>query len=185
MVPKIPPTPCTAKTSNVSSIFRLLRTRLTASWHRMPATEPMTSASTGPTNPDAGVIEARPAIVPVTMPTSEALPYLIRSQRAHVSEAAAAEICVTVNAIAAPPSAASCDPPLKPNHPTQSIAAPSITKPGLCGGVVVLRLAPSITAMTNAASPAVSCTTTPPAKSFNPVAPNRPPSAKNPPPQTQ
>ena len=87
----------------------------------------MTKASTGPTNPDAGVMEARPAMVPVTSPTKEALPYLNRSQAAQLNEAVAAEICVTVSAMAAPPSAASCEPPLKPNQPTQSMAAPIMT----------------------------------------------------------
>ena len=87
----------------------------------------MIRACTGSTNPEAGVIDANPAIVPVTMPTKEALPYLNFSHSAHVSEAVAAEICVTVSAIAAPPSAASCEPPLNPNQPTHSIAAPIIT----------------------------------------------------------
>src|SRR6056300_311343 len=123
-VPKIPPTPCTAKTSSVSSIFNVLRIRLTASWHNTPATAPMINASIGPTNPDAGVIDARPAIVPVTMPTKDALPYLNFSHAAHVSDVVAAEICVTVRAMAAPPSAASCEPPLNPNQPTHNIPAP-------------------------------------------------------------
>ena len=51
----------------------------------------------------------------------------MRSQAAQLNEAVAAEMCVTVSAIAAPPSAASCEPPLKPNQPTHSIAAPIIT----------------------------------------------------------
>ena len=88
---------------------------------------PMTSASTGVTEPAAGVMEARPAMVPVTMPTMDALPSLMRSQSAQVSDAVAAEMCVTTSAMAAPPSAASCEPALKPNQPTQSMAAPSIT----------------------------------------------------------
>jgi len=60
-----------------------------------------------------------------------------------------------------------------------------ITKPGLCGGVVRLRRGPSTMAITSAASPAVSCTTMPPAKSRTPVSPKSPPSAKKPPPQIQ
>ena len=87
----------------------------------------MIIASTGDTHPEAGVIEANPAIVPVTRPTREDFPYFIRSYNAQVNDADAAEMCVTVIAIAAPPSAANWDPPLKPNHPTHSIAAPSIT----------------------------------------------------------
>ena len=101
-------------------------------------------------------MDAKPAIVPVTIPTNDALPYLIFSQSAHVSDAVAAEICVTVNAIAAPPSAANCDPPLKPNQPTHNMAAPIITYPGLCGGVVRFLRGPSIIAKRRAAKPAVS-----------------------------
>ena len=156
MVPNIPPTPCTAKTSNVSSILHLLRTKFTASWQPTPAIAPMIKASTGPTKPDAGVMDARPAIVPVTIPTKDARPNLIRSHSAHVSDAVAAEICVTVIAIAAPPSAASCEPPLKPNQPTHNRAAPIITMPGLCGGVFWFLRAPKKTARTSAAIPAVS-----------------------------
>ena len=184
-VPKIPPTPCTAKTSSVSSILKILRTKLTASWHNMPATAPMIKASTGPTKPEAGVIEASPAMVPVTNPTSDARPYFIFSQRAQVKEAVAAEIWVTVKAIAAPPSAASCEPPLKPNQPTHSIAAPIITIPGLWGGLLLSRRGPNIAAINKAARPAVSCTTIPPAKSRTPVSPKMPPSAIIPPPQIQ
>jgi len=85
------------------------------------------NAATGPTNPAAGVIEARPAIVPVTIPTIDALPNLIRSQSAQANDAVAADMLVTVRAIAAPPSAASADPPFKRNQPTQSMAAPTRT----------------------------------------------------------
>ena len=49
-------------------------------------------ASTGDTHPEAGVIEANPAIVPVTSPTKDDLPYFIRSYSAQVSDADAAEI---------------------------------------------------------------------------------------------
>ena len=80
-------------------------------------------------------------------------------------------------------SAARADPPLKPNHPTQSIEAPIIVNTGLCGGVRLFLLneflLPKTIAMTNAPTPAVVCTTIPPAKSFTPICP------RNPPPHTQ
>ena len=101
-------------------------------------------------------MEANPAMVPVTRPTIDDLPNLIRSHNAQVSDAVAAEIWVTVIAMPALPSAASCEPPLKPNQPTQSIAAPIITNPGLCGGVVWTLRGPRNTAITSAARPAVS-----------------------------
>ena len=109
----------------------------------------------------------------------------MRSQAAQLNEAVAAEMCVTVSAIAAPPSAASCEPPLKPNQPTHSIAAPIITYPGLWGGFVLFLRDPRKNASTRAASPAVSCTTMPPAKSFTPIPPKIPPSLSIPPPQIQ
>ena len=121
----------------------------------------------------------------MTIPTKDAFPNLNLSQAAHVSEAAAAEMWVTLIAIAAPPSAASCEPPLKPNHPTHSMAAPIITKPGLWGGVVLFRRGPRQKAIIIAAMPAVSCTTIPPAKSTTPTSPKIPPLERSPPPQIQ
>ena len=41
------------------------------------------TAPIGPTNPDAGVIEARPAIDPVTIPTKLGFPNLIHSMNIH------------------------------------------------------------------------------------------------------
>ncbi len=67
----------------------------------------MIMASTGPTEPEAGVIEASPAMVPVTSPTREDLPKRIFSHRAQLSEAVAAEIWVTTSVIPAAPLAPS------------------------------------------------------------------------------
>ena len=95
---------------------------------------------------------------------------------------AAAEIWVAVRAMAAEELAAKALPPLKPNHPTQSMPAPVTTMVMLCGGMAVwgkpLRL-PMTKAATKAATPAVTCTTVPPAKSIKPI------SCSQPPPQTQ
>ena len=132
--------------------------------------------------PEAGVTLAKPAMVPVTRPTRLGLPKRSHSKPAQVRLAAAADKWVTTMAIAAPPSAASALPPLKPNQPTQSRLAPIIVKPGLCGGCRALgkpRRRPTITAMTRAETPAVACTTKPPAKSITPI------SASQPPPQIQ
>ena len=99
-----------------------------------------------------------------------------------VKAPAAAEMCVTVSAIAASPFAAKALPPLKPNQPTHSMAAPATVRVMLCGGCVWLgkpRRGPRTIAATTAAVPAVTWTTVPPAKSIRPMSPSQPP------PQTQ
>ena len=143
----------------------------------------MITAPPGPTEPAAGVIVASPATAPVAKPTAVDLPTLIRSISSHTNAATDAAICVLMIAAAAPSSlAVSAEPPLKPNQPTHNRPAPTTVSDGLCGSINVLgkpmRL-PSISATTNADTPAVVCTTMPPAKSITPW------SARNPPPHTQ
>ena len=94
------------------------------------------SAPIGPTKPDAGVIVAKPATIPVTIPTRLGLPNFIHSIVNQTSDPVAAEMCVTNIAIPASPFAANALPALKPNHPTHSMEAPIIVMPGLCGGGV-------------------------------------------------
>src|SRR5687768_4030215 len=109
--------------------------------------------------------------MPVTIPSTDGLPNLNFSSSIHATEPAAAEICVTSIAIAALPSAASALPPLKPNQPTQSMPAPVTVIVMLCGGIGVLPKpvrGPSTSAQTSDATPAVMCTTVPPAKSSRP-----------------
>ena len=45
-----------------------------------------------PIKPDAGVTVARPATIPVTMPTKDGLPKRLHSMTIHTSEATEAEI---------------------------------------------------------------------------------------------
>ncbi len=76
------------------------------------------------------------------------------------------------------PLAASALPPLKPNQPTHSIAAPAMVIPGLCGVIGSWgkpRLGPRTRASTSADAPAVRWTTSPPAKSMTPSAASQPP----------
>jgi len=87
----------------------------------------MISAPTGPTEPAAGVIVARPAIVPVAMPTRVGFLKLTHSMSIQTKAAVAADVWVTIKARAALASAATADPALKPNQPTQSMAAPRKT----------------------------------------------------------
>src|SRR3990167_3858959 len=142
----------------------------------------MISAPAGPTEPAAGVMVARPAIVPVAIPTSVGLPYLNHSIAIQTSAAVDAERWVTSMACPAAVLAPSADPALNPNQPTHSMAAPNMTKAGLCGGRRsdgnVARL-PIISTKTSELTPAVACTTRPPAKSLTPM------TASHPPPQTQ
>ena len=77
---------------------------------------------------------ARPATIPVAIPTIVALPDLIHSIPIQVNAPTAALICVTSIAIPADPSAATALPALNPNQPTQSMEAPIITIVLLCGG---------------------------------------------------
>ena len=89
---------------------------------------------------------------------------------------------VTSIAMAPSPFAASALPPLKPNQPTQSMPAPATVSVMLWGGMGTREKpvrGPMTRADTSAATPAVMCTTVPPAKSSNPMAPSQPP------PQTQ
>ena len=125
---------------------------------------------------------ARPAITPVTAPTREDLRNLIHSTVDQAIAPLTAAMCVTAMAIPAPPSAANWLPPLNPNQPTHSIAAPAAAMPGLCGGWIWAgkpRRRPTMLATTKADVPALTCTTTPPAKSIIPS------SWSHPPPHTQ
>ena len=73
---------------------------------------------------------------------------------------------VTAIAMAASAFAPMALPPLKPSHPTQSIAAPVTVSGRLCGGGRRFGkpgLGPIESATTSAALPAVACTTMPPA----------------------
>ena len=53
---------------------------------------PMITAPMGPTKPEAGVIEARPATIPVTRPTELGFPYFAHSMNAQVSAPREAEM---------------------------------------------------------------------------------------------
>src|SRR5204862_5997373 len=85
--------------------------------------------------------------------------------------AAAAANWVARIADAAEALAASALPPLKPNQPTHSIAAPTVVIAGYCGGEIRFgkpSRGPISHAATRADTPAVVCTTMPPAKSIVP-----------------
>src|SRR5882724_585385 len=100
-----------------------------------PATNPITSAGIGPTNPAAGVIATSPATAPEIAPSALAFPFLIHSATLQLNAAAAAPKCVATNALEASDLAASALPALKPNHPTHSRHAPMKLSTKLCGGI--------------------------------------------------
>src|SRR4029453_4834371 len=89
---------------------------------------------------------------------------------------------VVVNARAAEPLAATALPALKPNQPNHSRPAPSSVNGTLCGTSaddLKSRRLPTASAVTSAATPALTWTTVPPAKSSAPIL------ASHPPPHTQ
>ena len=85
---------------------------------------PMISAPPGATKPAAGVIATSPATAPEMMPSTLGLPALTHSANIQASAAAAVAIWVTAMAMPAVPLAATAEPALKPNQPTQSSDAP-------------------------------------------------------------
>src|SRR5215467_14217885 len=130
----------------------------------MPAATPIQNAPTGPTKPEAGVIATRPATAPEQMPTTVGLPFSAHSTSIQVNPATAVAICVTSMAMPACIPAVTAEPALKPNQPTQSSEAPMKVRTILCAGPVSTRL-PSMIAHISPATPALICTTVPPAKS--------------------
>ena len=87
-------------------------------------------------------------------------------------------MCVASMAMPADWFAASALPALKPNQPTHSMPAPAAVTGRLCGGIDTCgkpRRRPSTSAHTSAATPALTCTTVPPAKSITPSFASQPP----------
>src|SRR5947207_15424683 len=95
----------------------------------------MTKAPVIPTKPEAGVIATRPATAPDAMPSTEGLPLTSHSVNIHDRAATAVASWVTVMAMPARPSAATAEPGLKPNQPTQRSDAPITCSGRLVGGI--------------------------------------------------
>ncbi len=104
-----------------------------------PATMPMTSAPVGSTKPEAGVTATSPATAPEMMPSTLGFFLVIHSVSIQASAAAAVAIWVVAMAMPARTSAATAEPALKPNQPTQSSEAPIRLRPILLGWKGVLR----------------------------------------------
>src|SRR6185437_13843771 len=144
----------------------------------MLAAAPNSTAPIGPTLPAAGVMVASPAMVPVTAPTRLGLPNEIHSIAIQTNVAVAAERWVVSIAMPASAFDVSALPALNPNQPTHRSEAPTITIQGACGGRMDFGKSVrglSIQATTKAETPAVTCTTMPPAKSITPRLASQPP----------
>src|SRR5262245_23722591 len=137
----------------------------------MPATRPMANAPGIPTLPAAGVIATSPATAPEAAPSIEGLPLMNHSANVHDNTAQAVARYVLMKASDADALASSAEPALNPNQPNHRSAAPTIVSVRLCGVMASrpnpIRL-PSTKAPTRPATPALMCTTVPPAKSSAP-----------------
>ena len=142
-----------------------------------PAQIPITKAPTGPTKPAAGVTPTKPAIAPDAAPNMDGRPLMAHSVKTHAIIAPTVAIKVLNIARAATSFAASEEPALKPNQPTHNNAAPVIVMGRLWGCIASLpypKRLPTTNAPTNAAIPALMCTTVPPAKSNAPFSASKP-----------
>src|SRR4030095_8878163 len=139
---------------------------------------PKRTALMGLTNPAAGVMATSPPTIAVAQPTAVGLPERIMSRNVQTTSVAAGASIVVTKARPAIGLAARALPALKPNHPNQSRPAPSSTNGTLCGSSdddgYSCRL-PTTMAATSAATPALTCTTVPPAKSSAPILASQPP----------
>src|SRR5688572_16544348 len=99
----------------------------------MPAANPISSAGSGLTNPEAGVIATSPATAPEMPPRIVGLPSFSHSANIQPSVAVAAAMWVAAKALVARPDADSALPALKPNQPTHNRQAPMKLSTRLCG----------------------------------------------------
>ena len=117
------------------------------------------------TQPALGVIATSPTTAPMAAPIADGRRPSTQSRNTHVAMAVAAAVLVLRNAEIATPSAASDDPPLKPNQPSHNNAAPSSTNGIFAALPSSLLRFPRKMAPARAATPDAACTTIPPAKS--------------------
>src|SRR5512143_2876856 len=132
----------------------------------------MTMEDRGPTNPDPGVMATRPATAPDATPRAVGLPRCAHSTAIHESAAAAVATWVTTKAEVASPPEARALPPLNPNQPNQSSAAPRMVMVRSCGAMRSVPypfLLPTTSTAARAETPELIWTTSPPAKSRAPM----------------
>ena len=86
----------------------------------MPQAMPITSAPTGPTKPEAGVIATRPATAPEQMPMTVGLPRCAHSTNIQVERRDRGRDLGDGHGHAGLQPAVTAEPALKPNQPTHS-----------------------------------------------------------------
>src|SRR5690349_2629080 len=101
----------------------------------MPPVSPMQKAAGIDTNPEAGVIVARPATIPEATPNTLGLPLRSHSTPAQPRAAPTAEKWVAPKALLASAPALTALPALNPNHPNHSKPVPTRLSTTLCGGI--------------------------------------------------
>src|SRR5271165_775709 len=134
-----------------------------------PARRPISTAPVASTKPVAGVMTTSPATAPEQKPTTEACFLVMNSSAPQVKDPTAVARVVVMNAFAAMTSAPTAEPALKPYHPTQSIAVPTMQRTVLCGDMISFLkpiLGPRMRQRTRADQPDDMWTTVPPAKSI-------------------
>src|SRR5918993_5393842 len=175
--PRIPPTAWMPKTSSESSALTSRLSPVTPQKQTMPAAMPITNAPGIPTLPAAGVMATRPATAPEAAPSIEVLPFMSHSADIQARTAQAVARYVLMKASAATPLASSAEPALNPNQPNHRSEAPIMVMVRLCGAIDSLpkpMRGPSRNAPIRPATPALICTTVPPAKSRAPHLQSRP-----------
>ena len=126
-----------------------------------------------------------PAIAPLSVIPKLGFPSLIQVVAIAPTAPAAAAMLVTITtadaATESSPPQASCEPPLKPNHPNHRINTPRAPNKRLCPGITfdfpstyLPSLGPTIHAPTSAAHPPTEWTIEDPAKSIKPRLANQP-----------
>src|ERR1700730_7401942 len=96
---------------------------------------PMTSAESGVTTQEAGVIAPKPATAPEMAPSTLGFPPRNHSAALHPTTAAAAPKWVATKALVARLPEPSALPALNPNQPTHNNEAPTKLSTTLCGGM--------------------------------------------------
>jgi hypothetical protein len=136
-----------------------------------PTTRPVTTAPRVSISPQAGVMATMPATADETTPMVVTLPVRHFSTSGQVTMAPAAPSWVLMNAAAAVPWSLSAEPELKPNQPNQRSPAPITTSGMLLGRSsrrAKSRGARRTSATARPATPELSSTGSPPAKSRAP-----------------
>ena len=173
--------PTTSSTRNFSN-------RCIPTVHNTPPITPTSIANSIFSRIGAAVIDTRPLIAPLSTNSRLTFPCISRAVTIAASTPPQAARLVLTNITAIQVTSAaepnlSCEPPLKPNQPSQRMNTPSVTSGILEAGVARTvpssrnfpSLGPTKITPARAAQPPVECTMVEPAKSENPYSESQPP----------